>query len=65
MLITETVIISNKEFIHNYSDSGYYIVREDGQMFEDAMDLPESGHTYTETDKIIPEPIEDDTDIVD
>lgn len=52
MIITETVIIRNKEFIHNYSDEGYYIER-DGILYADAMDLPENGYVYTETDQLI------------
>lgn len=66
MLVTETVYLSNKEFIHNYSDDGHYIIRNDGVEFADAYDLPTSGYTYTESEKLIPvEPEkEDDTDIV-
>ena len=54
MLVTETLIISNKEFIHNYSDDGHYIIRNDGVRYIDAIDLPESGYTYTESEDLIP-----------
>ena len=63
MLITENVKINNKEFIHNYSDSEFYI-KKDGteELYVNAYDLPESGYTYTETDKKIED---EDEDIID
>jgi len=66
MLVTEEKIIGNRTFIHNYSDSGYFIIREDGVKFIDAMDIPEQSHTYTESDeliKIIPGPEDDESSI--
>lgn len=54
MLITENVTINNKEFIHNYSDSGFYIQKNGtDEMYISAYDLPEKGYTYTETNKEI------------
>lgn len=55
MLITEIIIIDNQEYIHNYSDNGHYIIRNDGVEFTDAIDLINSGYTYIESDKLIPE----------
>jgi len=48
MIITETVYIRNKQFIHTYSDEGFLIERN-GVRYSDAMDLPEMGYTYIET----------------
>lgn len=41
---------------HTYSDAGMMIEREDGVLYEDAVDTVP--HTYTETD--IPLPISDE-----
>lgn len=54
MLITEEIEINNQKFIHNYSDNNKYIIRNDGIEYEDAIDLPESSYTYTESDKDLP-----------
>lgn len=54
MIVTENVILNNREFIHNYSDEDFYIQKEGTQeIYEDAYDVPESGYTYIETDKKI------------
>ena len=43
--------------IYTYSDAGMKILQvETGIVYEDALDMPESGYTYTETDI----PIEDE-----
>lgn len=53
MICTEQV----GDRIHTYSDAGMKIVQnETGVVYEDALDVPESGYTYTETDI----PIEDE-----
>lgn len=55
MIKTETVTINDSRFIYTYSDSGYYIAREDVE-YESAYDPVDSGREYTETDhKIGPE----------
>ena len=54
MLITEEIKINKKKFIHNYSNNNKYIIRNDGVEYEDAIDLTESGYTYTESDKDLP-----------
>jgi hypothetical protein len=51
MLITETEIISGREFTHNYSDAGYMIEQnETGILYADALDITPCPYTYTETD---------------
>lgn len=54
MIITETVTIRNKEYIHTYSDEGYLIER-DGDRYFDALDLPGMDYVYIETDEKIKE----------
>lgn len=33
-----------------YSDEGRSVVREDGVVFDEAIDIENSGHTYTEAE---------------
>ena len=35
-----------------YSDAGRTVVREDGAVFDEAVDVETSGHTYTEGDDL-------------
>lgn len=35
---------------YTYSDSGKMLVRNDGEMFVDAVDVENSGYTYEESD---------------
>jgi len=43
--------------VYTYSDAGMKILQvETGIVYDDALDVPESGYTYTETDI----PIEDE-----
>ena len=58
MLHTDNIEISGIPFIHNYSDNGFMIEREDGKRFSDAKDLATENHTYVETD----EPIEPESE---
>ena len=60
MLVTEIKEINGREFKHNYSDAGMYILRNDGVKYIEAYDVLESPWTYTETDEKT-----DDTDISD
>ena len=53
MIVTETIIIDEREFVRTYSDAGRYVCR-DGQQWEEAVDPAEYGRTYTEG-----EPLED------
>lgn len=50
MLHTDNIEISGIPFIHNYSDKGFMIEREDGERFSDAKDLATENHTYVEID---------------
>lgn len=52
MIITEPITINEKEYIHNYSDSGFYIER-DGVQYSDAIDPVGYDRVYTETDILI------------
>ena len=40
-----------------YSDAGRTVVREDGAVFAEAVDVENSGHTYTEGDYLPDEEI--------
>ena len=54
MLVTEEIIINSKRYVHNYSDAGFYINKVGTtEMYEDAIDLPDSGFQYIETDNYI------------
>ena len=57
MIVTKTVKIRGKTFIRNVSDAGFYI-KKDGtdEVYSEAVDLPDAGYTYSETDI----PIEED-----
>ena len=55
-IVTETLIIDNKEFVRTYSDAGFMVERE-GVRYSDAVDPVEFGRTYTETDELI-KPVE-------
>lgn len=56
MIITETL---ENGLIHTYSDNGMKIRQETGIVYDDAIDVPNSGHTYTETDIPMEEDISD------
>lgn len=47
MVITETIVINEKEFIRNYSSLGYFIER-DGVKYAEAIDPVGSNRVYTE-----------------
>lgn len=50
MIITEKITIDEREFVKNYSDSGFMIER-DGVQYSDAIDPIEfEDRVYTETD---------------
>lgn len=52
MIITETILINDKEFIHTYSSSGLMIER-DGIRYAEATDPVGYNRTYIETDEVI------------
>ena len=47
MIITELITINNKNYLHTYSDFGYFIER-DGIQYEDAIDSIDSNYSYIE-----------------
>ena len=53
MIKTETVTINEKEYTRTWSDNNMMIRREDGALYEEALDPVDSGRTYTETDQEI------------
>ena len=53
MAIKQTVI---GDLVTTESDSGHYIIRDDGVRYESAVDPVGSGRTYTESDELIPVP---------
>lgn len=61
MIKTETVELMGKQFLHTFSDSGFYIVRDEVK-YEDAYDPIGTGRIYTETTEEIVLPVEEDTE---
>lgn len=50
-IVTETVTMGSKQFVHTYSDSGHMIHGGSPEGdYEEAYDPVGSGRTYTETD---------------
>lgn len=58
MIITETVTINGRTFIHTYSDNSMKIIR-DGIEYDEAYDPIDTGRVYTETEHIIETVTED------
>ena len=52
MIVTEEITINGKTFVKTYSDAGYMVER-DGARYSEAIDPPEFGRTYVETDELI------------
>lgn len=63
MIITENVVINEREFVRTVSDSGRYVVRE-GVSYEEAYDPAEFGRTYTEGELIPEDTVTNDSDKV-
>lgn len=63
MIVTENVIINDREFVRTFSDSGRYVVRE-GVSYEEACDPVEFGRIYTEGELIPTYNLTDDADKV-
>ena len=52
MIKQEIIIINNKEFLHTYSDTKYYILQvETKNQYDEAYDVIPCRYTYTETDE--------------
>ena len=58
-IVSKTVEQAGKTFIVTTSSLGNYIINENGEKYEEAWDLPDVVHTYTETD----EPVNMDDDM--
>ena len=53
MIVQETFVnFDGRELVRTYSDAGRYIVRNDGKVYEETVDPPNTGRTYTEGDLI-------------
>ena len=60
MIISDSFInFDGRELVRTYSNEGRYVCR-DGQQWEEAVDPPDTGRTYTEGDLIPDFEIPDD-----
>lgn len=50
------------ELIHTFSDTGFKIRRNDGEVFEEAYDLKNNEWSYEETNEKIDDYVEEDAD---
>lgn len=39
------------KLVRTYSDAGKKLIRNDGVVYDEAVDVQNSGHTYTESDE--------------
>ena len=55
MVITEAYRTRNDgvKLVRTYSDAGMKLVRNDGVVYDEAIDVENSGYTYTESDEYI------------
>ena len=60
---TETIIINGNEFVRTYSTTGKYIER-DGIKYSEAIDLPNMGYVYIESEDYYQEDATEDDYIV-
>lgn len=49
MIKTETIVINGNEYVRTYSTTGKYVVRDDVK-YSEAIDLPNMGYVYTESE---------------
>ena len=63
MIITEhyKTRADGVKLIRTYSDADFRIVRNDGIVYDEAIDIENSGYTYEESDELIEKAIEDTT----
>lgn len=47
------------KLIRTYSDAGFRLIRNDGIVYDEAVDVENSGYTYVESEDLIEEVIED------
>lgn len=59
MIMTERITIDGREFVRTWSDNGLRIVQETGAVYDEAVDVAGSGHSYTETDEATTDEITD------
>ena len=57
MIVTETYMLGDRQFVRTYSDANRYVVR-DGVEYGEANDPAEFGRTYTEGNLMTDEEIE-------
>lgn len=57
MIVAKIVTINGKTYVRTYSDAGRYLIRDDGAVYEEAVDVENSGHNYTEGDLLPDEDI--------
>lgn len=50
MIKTEQITFSGTDFTYTYSDAGFKIKNQNGEIYDEAYDLVEMPRTYTETD---------------
>jgi hypothetical protein len=57
MIITEfyTTRPDGVNLYRTYSDNGFFIEQNTGAVYSEAIDVENSGFTYTETDTLIPD----------
>lgn len=61
MIIQEFVTINNRKLKHTYSSDNKYIQQvETGIIYDQVYDTLKRNYTYTETDKIVEEDVEQD-----
>lgn len=64
MIVIEIVTINNTAYQRTYSNTNYFIEREE-HLFEEAIDSLPNDRIYTETDMLIPVPESNITTIQD
>lgn len=52
----------NGEYIRTFSDEHYKIRRNDGEIYYEAVDLANNVYSYEETDELIEDYVEEDTE---
>lgn len=56
MIITENIILNNKQFRKTYSNENFYIQKVGTEeIYSEAIDIPTANYEYIETDKKIEE----------
>ncbi len=54
MIQVENITIGERAFKRTYSDEGHYIKKVDTEeIYVEAVDLPDKGYSYMETDEYI------------